>query len=92
MVETVDPLDRATQRDIAGEKDVWPVQRDEQETVRRPRSDARPGTGDADPDQERDRGAGNRQQSGARREAGGQTCREKEKVAVTPLAKMSRDP
>ena len=41
MVETVDALDRATQRDVAGEKDVRPVQRNEQETVRRPRSDAR---------------------------------------------------
>src|SRR5258708_1066648 len=40
VVETVDPLDRATQCDIAREKDVWAVQRDEQETVRRPRPDA----------------------------------------------------
>jgi hypothetical protein len=32
VVETVGPLDRATQRDIAGEKDVWPVQGDEEET------------------------------------------------------------
>ena len=41
MVESVDALNRAPQRDVAGQVDVGAVEGDEQEAVRRPRPDSR---------------------------------------------------
>src|SRR6185436_12305217 len=40
VVESVESLDRAPQRDVAREEDVGPIECDEQEPMRRPRPDA----------------------------------------------------
>ena len=40
MVEPVKPLDGVPQREVAGEQHVGPVEREDQEPVRRPRADA----------------------------------------------------